>query len=234
MLTRRLMTLVDGGLLEKRLYSERPPRYEYILTSRGYDLSPVLTTLLTWGNKHFAPEGPSIQLADLETGHIAEPVVIDKVTGHADWGWLFLGAGVFSWLALESLIIQRLWHRQSMPVAQRPLVGIQFAPPVVCSMASLILMPGSTAPWLLMLWGYGLFQLLVGIRLTRWLGAQAFAPSYWAYTFGIAATTVSGLKLALAGVDSAQKLAIPIFIIANLFIGYLTIRTVIGFARKTG
>lgn len=82
MLTRRLMTLVDGGLLEKRLYSERPPRYEYILTSRGYDLSPVLTTLLTWGNKHFAPEGPSIQLADLETGHIAEPVVIDKVTGH--------------------------------------------------------------------------------------------------------------------------------------------------------
>jgi Tellurite resistance protein and related permeases len=154
--------------------------------------------------------------------------------GHADWGWLFLGAGVFSWLALESLIIQRLWHRQSMPVAQRPLVGIQFAPPVVCSMASLILMPGSTAPWLLMLWGYGLFQLLVGIRLTRWLGAQAFAPSYWAYTFGIAATTVSGLKLALAGVDSAQKLAIPIFIIANLFIGYLTIRTVIGFARKTG
>ena len=35
---------------------------------------------------------------------------------HADWGWLFLGAGVFSWLALESLIIQRLWHPKTMPV----------------------------------------------------------------------------------------------------------------------
>ncbi len=145
--------------------------------------------------------------------------------GHADWGWLFLGAGVFSWLALESLIIQRLWHPKTMPVAQRPLLGIQFAPPVVCAMASLLLMPDSTAPWLLMLWGYGLFQLLLGLRLGAWLGAQAFAPSYWAYTFGVAATTVSGLKLAAAGLPSAQWLAIPIFIGANLFIGYLGFRT---------
>ncbi len=147
--------------------------------------------------------------------------------GHADWGWLFLGAGVFSWLALESLIIQRLWHPKTMPVAQRPLLGIQFAPPVVCAMASLLLMPGSTAPWLLMLWGYGLFQLLLGLRLGAWLGAQAFAPSYWAYTFGVAATTVSGLKLAAAGLASAQWLSIPIFIGANLFIGYLAWRTVL-------
>ncbi len=147
--------------------------------------------------------------------------------GHADWGWLFLGAGVFSWLALESLIIQRLWHPKTMPVAQRPLLGIQFAPPVVCAMASLLLMPVSTAPWLLMLWGYGLFQLLLGLRLGAWLGAQAFAPSYWAYTFGVAATTVSGLKLAAAGLASAQWLSIPIFIGANLFIGYLAWRTVL-------
>lgn len=146
--------------------------------------------------------------------------------GHADWGWLFLGAGVFSWLALESLIIQRLWHPKTMPVAQRPLLGIQFAPPVVCAMACLMLIPGSTEPWLLMLWGYGLFQLLLGLRLGRWLGAQAFAPSYWAYTFGVAATTVSGLKLAAAGLPSAQWLAIPIFVGANLFIGYLAFRTV--------
>ncbi|MDD2344357.1 MAG: dicarboxylate transporter/tellurite-resistance protein TehA, partial [Tolumonas sp.] len=57
------------------------------------------------------------------------------------------------------------------------------------------------------------------------LGAQAFAPSYWAYTFGVAATTVSGLKLAAAGLPSAQWLSIPIFIGANLFIGYLAWRT---------
>ena len=145
--------------------------------------------------------------------------------GHADWGWLFLGAGLFSWLALESLIIQRLWQPKAMPAAQRPLLGIQFAPPVVCAMAWMILAPDSADHWLLMLWGYGLFQLLLGIRLGAWLGEQPFAPSYWAYTFGIAAATVSGLKLALAGVPAAQVLAIPIFIGANLFIGYLALRT---------
>ncbi len=145
--------------------------------------------------------------------------------GHPDWGWLFLGAGVFSWLALESLIIQRLWQRSGLPAMQRPLLGIQFAPPVVCAMAWLMLAPGSTDHWLLMLWGYGLFQLLLGIRLGAWLGEQPFSPAYWAYTFGIAAATICGLKLALAGVASAQILALPVFMGANGFIGYLTLRT---------
>ena len=145
--------------------------------------------------------------------------------GHSDWGWLFLGAGLFSWLAIESLIIQRLWHSTALPVPQRPLLGIQFAPPAVCAMAWLALAPGSADHWLLMLWGYGLFQLLLGLRLRPWLGAQPFTPSYWAYTFGVATTTVSALKLAQAGVSSAQALALPIFIGANLFIGYLSLRT---------
>lgn len=145
--------------------------------------------------------------------------------GHADWGWLFLGAGAFSWLALESLVLQRLWHAPSMPAPQRPLLGIQFAPPAVCAMAALMLEPAGHEPWLLMLWGYGLFQLLLGLRLLRWLRMQPFAPSYWAYTFGAAATTISCLKLALAGVSAAQILAWPIFTCANLFIGYLTLRT---------
>jgi tellurite resistance protein len=145
--------------------------------------------------------------------------------GHADWGWLFLGAGFFSWLALESLIIQRLWHPTAVPAPQRPLLGIQFAPPVVCAMAWLMLAPGSIDHWLLILWGYGLFQLLLGLRLGPWLGAQPFAPSYWAYTFGVAATTVTGLKLAQAGVAAAQVLAIPVFVGANAFIGYLAVRS---------
>ena len=136
--------------------------------------------------------------------------------GHSDWGWLFLGAGLFSWLAIESLIIQRLWHGPALPVPQRPLLGIQFAPPAVCAMAWLALEPGSVDHWLLMLWGYGLFQLLLGLRLRPWLGLQPFAPSYWAYTFGVATTTLSGLKLAQAGVSSAQVLALPIFVGANL------------------
>jgi DNA-binding HxlR family transcriptional regulator len=81
MLTRRLNALVKGGLLKRQRYSERPPRYEYVLTDRGRDFRPVLLSLLAWGNKHFAPEGASVLLTDTETGAIAEPVTVDRVTG---------------------------------------------------------------------------------------------------------------------------------------------------------
>jgi DNA-binding HxlR family transcriptional regulator len=81
MLTKRLNALVEAGLLKRQRYSEKPPRYEYVLTERGRDFRPVLLSLLAWGNKHFAPEGASVLLTDAETGAIAEPVIVDRVTG---------------------------------------------------------------------------------------------------------------------------------------------------------
>ena len=81
MLTRRLNALVEGGLLERRRYSERPPRDEYVLTARGRDFRPVLLALLAWGNRHFAPEGASVMLIDGETGEAADPILVDRRTG---------------------------------------------------------------------------------------------------------------------------------------------------------
>jgi DNA-binding HxlR family transcriptional regulator len=81
MLTKRLNALVESGLFERRRYSERPPRDEYVLTERGRDFRPVLWALLAWGNKHFAPEGASVVIVDTETGVRAEPVMMDRVSG---------------------------------------------------------------------------------------------------------------------------------------------------------
>ena len=68
MLARRLKSLVDAGLLERRRYSERPPRDEYLPTARGHDFRPILVALLAWGNKHFAPEGPSVLSGQCQDG----------------------------------------------------------------------------------------------------------------------------------------------------------------------
>jgi DNA-binding HxlR family transcriptional regulator len=81
MLARRLDALVEAGLLERRRYSERPPRDEYVLTARGRDFRPVLFALLAWGNKHFAPEGASVQLIDTKTGAAVDPILVDRATG---------------------------------------------------------------------------------------------------------------------------------------------------------
>jgi DNA-binding HxlR family transcriptional regulator len=80
-LTRRLNALVEAGLLERRRYSEHPPRDEYVLTERGRDFRPVLLALLQWGNRHFAPEGAAVQLANRRTGALVEPVLVDGATG---------------------------------------------------------------------------------------------------------------------------------------------------------
>ena len=81
MLTRRLNTLVEAGLLERRRYSDRPPRDEYVLTQAGRDFRPVLWALLAWGNKHFAPEGPSVVIVDSKTGAEADPMLVDRISG---------------------------------------------------------------------------------------------------------------------------------------------------------
>jgi len=80
-LTRRLGGLVEAGLLERRRYSDHPPRDEYLPTASGRDLQPVLVALLAWGNRHFAPEGRSVILVDRETGAEVEPVLADRATG---------------------------------------------------------------------------------------------------------------------------------------------------------
>ena len=81
MLTRRLGDLVEGGLLERRQYSDKPPRHEYVLTQCGRDFRPVLLAMLEWGNKYFAPEGAAIQLVDESTGQPARPIMVDRNTG---------------------------------------------------------------------------------------------------------------------------------------------------------
>jgi len=80
-LTRRLNALVKAGLLKRRRYSTRPPRYEYLLTERGRDFWPVMQAMLAWGNRHFAPKGPSVVITNRETGEVADPVLIDRVSG---------------------------------------------------------------------------------------------------------------------------------------------------------
>lgn len=81
MLTRRLNDLTESGILEKQKYGESDKRYEYILTQRGMDLAPILIMMLNWGNQHYPPKGVKVNLVNIHTNEIAEPIVVDKKTG---------------------------------------------------------------------------------------------------------------------------------------------------------
>lgn len=80
-LTRRLKELVDSGILERRRYSERPERYEYMLTQCGRDFYPILWALIEWGNKYCSPEGDIVHLKNIKTHKKADLFIADKNTG---------------------------------------------------------------------------------------------------------------------------------------------------------
>lgn len=83
MLTKRLSNMVEDGLLEKRRYSDNPPREEYILTQSGRDFLPILFVLADWGRKHNPHQNLDLmaQFYDEKQGTAIEPVVIDQQTG---------------------------------------------------------------------------------------------------------------------------------------------------------
>ncbi|MEX1193725.1 MAG: helix-turn-helix domain-containing protein [Dehalococcoidia bacterium] len=52
LLSQRLKFLLDKGLIEREVYSEYPPRSQYVLTERGRSLFPVLRAIGEWGVEH--------------------------------------------------------------------------------------------------------------------------------------------------------------------------------------
>ncbi len=72
-LSDRLQTLVNHGLLERRPYGEAPESYEYVATAKGVDVAPVLVALLQWGDAHAAPDGPPRVYVHSACGHDADP-----------------------------------------------------------------------------------------------------------------------------------------------------------------
>lgn len=84
-LAARLKSLVGHGVLEQRLYSERPPRSEYVLTAKGRALSPVLLTMAAWGDAHVYGEagGP---MRFMHGDHEFRPQIVCETCGEGPQG----------------------------------------------------------------------------------------------------------------------------------------------------
>ncbi len=52
-LSQRLEKLQTQGIIDKKEYCERPPRYKYGLTKKGKELKSVLIAMSNWGNKYY-------------------------------------------------------------------------------------------------------------------------------------------------------------------------------------
>jgi DNA-binding HxlR family transcriptional regulator len=73
-LTARLRTLEAAGVVERRQYSDHPPRYEYELTQAGLELRSVLQVLRAWGDRWAVDAPPAAFMHSC--GHELDPAVI--------------------------------------------------------------------------------------------------------------------------------------------------------------
>ena len=75
-LAARLRTLVGAGILERRQYSDHPPRDEYFLTESGLELYPVVLSLMRWGDRHLAgDQRPPLELTH-NCGHVVDAQLV--------------------------------------------------------------------------------------------------------------------------------------------------------------
>lgn len=73
----RLRKLEAAGVIERRQYSEHPPRHEYHLTDAGRELFPVMLALSQWGDK-WAVDSPTL----IRRHTCGQPVQVDLVCHH--------------------------------------------------------------------------------------------------------------------------------------------------------
>ncbi|MDR5854571.1 dicarboxylate transporter/tellurite-resistance protein TehA [Caballeronia sp. LZ062] len=177
------------------------------------------------GGRKPEPTTPAMYLPTVAPSFVAG-------TAAAAFGWtqlgaLFFGAGVFSWLAIESIVLHRAAVHEPLPDALRPTLGIQLAPPVVGGVSYLSITHGVPDVFAYMLLGYGLYQALMLTRLVPWIRQRAFTPSYWAFSFGAAALPTMAIRMVERGAQGpVEWIALASFVVANVVIAVLIVGTV--------
>lgn len=175
------------------------------------------TGMLWQGDRDPGATTPVLYLPSVAGGFVTATAL--AALGLKDWGQLAFGAGLFSWLAIESVLLHRLYTAPMMPPPLRPALGIQLAPPVVGAVAYLSV--GSGGPDIVVhaLIGYGILQAVLLLRLLPWIRQQPFTPSYWGFTFGTTALASAPMLLVERGDTGAIAVLAPcLFAAANVVV----------------
>jgi tellurite resistance protein len=149
--------------------------------------------------------------------------------GYVDWGKLAFGAGLFTWFAVESVILYRLYTAAPVSPALRPAMGVQLAPPAVGAVAYLSVGAGAGAPdmFAYALIGYALLQALILIRLLPWLLQGELSPAWWSFSFAAASLPTAAMKVAAHQDGGAISTVAPyLFVVGNLVVATIAAATI--------
>jgi tellurite resistance protein len=157
-----------------------------------------LAILSVWiGHRPFEPPHLNPAWFIPPVGNIIVPLA-GVPLGHVEIGWFFFSFGVLFWIVLITLVFNRLIFHNPLPERLLPTLMILVAPPAIGFLAYTKLQGGVVDGFGRMLFyaGLGLF-LLVATQVGR-MARIAFALSWWAYSFPLAALTTAAAVFAEA------------------------------------
>ncbi|SFN55242.1 tellurite resistance protein [Cohaesibacter marisflavi] len=155
----------------------------------------TLAVLSTWiGHRNFELMHLNPAWFIPVVGNILVPIAGSRL-GYTEISWFFFAIGILFWVVLLTLVFNRLVFHNPLPERLLPTLMILIAPPAV-GFVSFVTMTGGIDPFSRILYYTGVFFFLIILLQVPKLSRISFAMSWWAYSFPLAALTISTLLYA--------------------------------------
>jgi tellurite resistance protein len=154
--------------------------------------------------------------------------------GQVEISWFFFSIGIFFWLPLMAISLNRSFFFAPMPKKLLPTLFIFIVPPAIGFVSWTALHDGVPDDFGRILYYFSLFMtLMVMSQFRRFIG-QPFALTWWAFSFPLAAITIA----TLAYFDHVPALfflvfASSLYLVLVFMVVLLVVKTSLAVARKT-
>jgi len=192
----------------------------------------TLYVLAAWINhSHFEIQHMNPSWFIPVVGNIVAPIG-GVMHGFIDASWFFFSIGIVFWLVLMVIVFYRIIFHNPMPDRLLPTFFILIAPPAI-GFVSYVKLTGGIDPFALILFNTGLFlTLMLSTQFVKFARLKFFL-SWWAYSFPLAAMTIAAFVMAeISGKDWHHTLAMILFVILNMVLAILAVRTIEAMLRN--
>lgn len=142
------------------------------------------------------------------------------------------GIGIFCWILVAALVLNRLIIRPALPPPLVPTLSIQLAPPVVAGVAYFGISGSKINFITAALGGYVVLMLLVQMRLFPLYARLRFTLGFWAFTFTSAAAAIDALLwLTATRPAGTTGYAAVVLGLVSLLVAAIAVRSLIAIAR---
>jgi tellurite resistance protein len=153
--------------------------------------------------------------------------------GYVALSYFFFAIGIFLWLPLLAISLNRAFFFPAIPKKLLPTLFILIAPPAVGFLAWVRLQQNEIDDFAVLMYFFGLFTTLMLVSQAKRFMNLDFGLSWWAFTFPLTAMTVASFRFCeLVPQLQYQIIALSLYAVTVLVVAKVLIATIFGFWRK--